>query len=552
MGLLGKNGTKDAHNREPLKLLIVDGLDIMRFGLNVAFSSLPNFKVLGDCADGESAVKFVTRLHPDIVIIDIDLPILDGISACMQIKTQSPKTLVIISTAQDDSDLVLASLGAGADAYCLKDLSSQKLAEAIYSVLEGHRWIDGRVTPKLSQLTGSWQRKLETEPLKQIEVELKILQLIEQGVNSKQIGERLKLIDSEVTKIIERMVNKLLVSGEFQTSQRLSNLRKVSLSDSHDQPAVVAPEANQGNKQLIEAVPAILRTENAFAGRYKLLSVLGIGGMGIVYKAMHLHMERTVAVKVLHPESATDPKVIARLKRESKAISALKHPNIVAVHDFGVTDGGQPYLVMDYVEGASLDSLFEQGIPVPPERYAEIFIQVCDGLAATHAKGLVHCDLKPSNIMLQDDGNGKDQVKILDFGLVRFLPQGTSNDLRSTDSFEVTGSPLYMSPEQCNGSTLDPRSDIYSLGCIMYEAFTGKPVFDGTTPYKVFSQHFREQPKPFTVVQPVKPVKDKFEAIVFKALEKDPENRFSSAVELREDLLRACQAAMESDEKACT
>ncbi|PWU01667.1 MAG: hypothetical protein C5B53_02540 [Candidatus Melainabacteria bacterium] len=539
MDLPKESSQAKGQSAKPIKLLIVDGLDIIRLGLRAALDLQPNFQVVADCADGDTAIKLAARYNPDLVIMDMDLPVLDGITATTQIKHQAPKTLVVIWTKHDDSDLVLAALGAGADGYCLKDLSSTELAEAMQSIMAGNRWIDTRVTPKLSQLTGSWQKKLEEAPQQQVEVELKILQLIEQGASSKDVAKNLLLTDQEVTEIIERMVNKLLVSGEFQSSQRFANLRRVP--DANGETALTEGSDQESNaKQALRVIPAILKTENAFAGRYKLISVLGVGGMGMVYKAMHLHMERTVAIKVLHPESAADPKVIARLKRESKAISALRHPNIVSVHDFGVTDSGQPYLVMDYVEGPSLENIFLQGIKVAPERYAEIFMQVCDGLTAIHAKGLVHCDLKPSNIMLQDDGSGRDQVKILDFGLVKFLPQGTSIDLRSTDSFEVTGSPLYMSPEQCNGSTLDPRSDIYSLGCIMYEAFTGKPVFDGTTPYKVFSQHFRELPKPFIVVQPPQPIEDRFERLVFKALEKEPESRFNTAQELKEELLNSC------------
>lgn len=542
MGSPRDNSKRDAAFK-PIRILIADSVDVMRLGLRAAFDLMPDFEVVADCGDGNTAVKLAARLTPDLIILDADLPLLDGIAAVAQIKSQAPKTLILMCSSYNDRDVVLAALGAGADGFCLKDLGSLKLGNAIKEIVDGERWIDPRLSSKLGTTNGESNRK-GSEPLKQIEAELKIIELVEQGASAKEIAKQLRLSDGTVTTIIERMVNKLLVSGEFESSERLSQLQKVPKKLGNGKKAIDFEPDNtkEPSKPGLEAIPAILQTEGAFDGRYRIMSVLGIGGMGIVYKAMHLHMEREVAIKVLHPDSASDPKVIARLKRESKAISALKHPNIVNVHDFGVTEGGQPYLVMDFVEGQPLSDIFENHVPMSAERYADIFIQICDALSATHAKGLVHCDLKPGNIMLQDNGSGKDIVKILDFGLVRFLPQGSTVDLRSTDSFEVTGSPLYMSPEQCNGSTLDPRSDIYSLGCIMYEAFTGKPVFDGATPYKVFSQHFKEAPKPFLVVQPTEPIEDRFEAIVFKALEKDPEDRFGTALELKNALIRCCTA----------
>src|SRR5579883_2005822 len=205
----------NGQSAKPIKLMIVDSLDIMRLGLRTALEPLPNFQVIADCLDGDTAVKMAARLNPDVVIMDMDLPVLDGISACSQIKNHAPKTFVVIWTNHDDSDLVLSALGAGADGYCLKDLPSAHLAEAMQSVKAGNRWIDTRVTPKLSQLTGSWQRQLEAEPQKQVEVELKILQLIETGANSKDIAKCLSMSDQQVAEIIERMVQKLLVSGEF-------------------------------------------------------------------------------------------------------------------------------------------------------------------------------------------------------------------------------------------------------------------------------------------------------------------------------------------------
>jgi len=522
----------------PVRVLIVDKADINRLGLKAALSSLPGFDVVGEAADGENALKAVLRLHPDVVILDIDLPQKGGMDALVQIKKATYGTRVIILTHQEDGNLVASATSSGADGYCLKDINSRQLTLAISKVMAGHRWIDPRLTRQITEVAVSrWQAGKKHGKLQ--ELELKIFEMVAGGADSKEIASRLVLSLSEVQAIISSLVDKLLTSIE-KPHLKTGSLTTAASQLWHKEALWIdTPKAKSGpeTKDSASSLPAILRADGAFDGRYQLESVIGIGGMSIVYKAIHLHMERIVAIKVLHPDSVSNPKLIARLKAESKAISALEHPNIVSVHDFGVTEAGHPYLVMDYVEGQPLNKLFEQVSLVDAYRYIDIFAQVCDGLAATHAKGLIHCDLKPSNIMLQDNDTGRDLVKILDFGLAKFLPKDTSADVRLTDSYEVTGSPLYMSPEQCRGGTIDARSDLYSLGCIMYEAFAGRPVFDGNTPYKVFSQHLTDHPKRFIIDPSAKSIPPALEEIVFKTLEKKQDERFNSALEVKEALL---------------
>lgn len=516
-----------AKDRNPVTVLIVEDIDIVRLGLKTALIGSPEFAVVGECGDGENAVIMACRLNPDLVLMDIGMPKMDGIQATIQIKEQTPKTKVIMFTSHEDDDEILAALGAGADGYCLKDMSFHDLRFALSTVVSGQRWIDSRLTRKVVELTGWKGQDSKQERQRLLDLELKIFRLMQKGVDIRTIADEIDLSVEQVEKVIGRVMEKLLDTvGMHQTAEPTKP------------PAFpgFAPEPQAGNSETSNRrMPAILRTEGAFAGRYHIDSVIGRGGMGIVYKATHLLMGRTVALKVLYPESASDLKAIAQFKKESQAASALRHQNIVSVYDFGVSDEGQPFLVMDYVNGVSLDKVLEHK-NLELNRSIDIFLQVCDGLSVTHAQGLVHCDLKPSNIMIESNANGKDLVKIVDFGLAKSVPKNRSIQSKLTDSFEIVGSPLYMSPEQCSCSALDARSDIYSLGCIMYEAFCGQQIFDGKTPHKIFSQHLTDEPRPFAVVQPKRRIPLELESVVFKALKKDPYERYQSVLELKHDL----------------
>lgn len=272
------------------------------------------------------------------------------------------------------------------------------------------------------------------------------------------------------------------------------------------------------------------------AERYEILSVIGEGGMGVVYKARHLLMNRMVAIKTLHQHLASNQKTTQRFKREATLISDLEHPNIITVYDFGVTPKGQPYLVLGYLEGRGLDEVIKSEGLLSQERAIKIFSQVCDGLAHAHARGIIHRDLKPSNIMLTDGEQGSDMVKIVDFGIAKVLPESGKDPLYLTQAGETFGSPLYMSPEQCLGRHVDHRSDIYSMGCLMYECLTGMPPHLGESSFITFSKHVSELPQPFPADLGIPA---QLEAVVLKALAKEPEARQQSARELASELERA-------------
>jgi tRNA A-37 threonylcarbamoyl transferase component Bud32 len=263
--------------------------------------------------------------------------------------------------------------------------------------------------------------------------------------------------------------------------------------------------------------------------RYRLGSLLGVGGMAKVYLADDRVLERQVAVKVLSPPYAQDPMFVERFRREARAAARLSHPNIVAVFDSG-SDAGEHYLVMEYVAGQSLAELLHRQGRLTPRRAAELAVEVCAALAAAHAQGLVHRDVKPANVLVDADG----RVKVADFGIVKAAATATL-----TGTGTVLGTAAYLSPEQAQGGPVDARSDLYSLGCLLYELLCGTPPFGSgadSPPVAVATRHLHQPPEPPSAHNPQ--VDAGLDAVVLTALAKEPAQRYQSAVELQDALER--------------
>jgi serine/threonine-protein kinase len=263
-----------------------------------------------------------------------------------------------------------------------------------------------------------------------------------------------------------------------------------------------------------------------FSDRYEMVQHIARGGMAQVYLAKDLLLDRPVALKVLFPELSVDRSFVERFRREAKAAANLSHPNIVSIYDWGQGDQTY-YIVMEYVDGSTLSSLLRQG-PLEPERAASVAASVAAALDFAHRRGVIHRDVKPGNVLIDERG----QVKVADFGIARAV--GTSEDLTQTGS--VMGTATYFSPEQAQGYPVDPRSDVYSLGVVLYEMATGKPPFTGENPVSIAYKHVKEPPPRPTSVNPAVPAP--LEAIILKALSKDPEDRYQSADDMRADLVR--------------
>jgi serine/threonine-protein kinase len=280
--------------------------------------------------------------------------------------------------------------------------------------------------------------------------------------------------------------------------------------------------------------------------KYEILAVIGGGAMGLVYKARHTLMKRIVAVKMLHPNMLPDHGTVMRFKKEAEALSCLNHPNILTVFDFGISTQGQPYLVTDYLEGQTLGEVLEQNQNVPWPRAVHIFMQVCSALAHAHKNGVIHRDIKPSNIMLTEFEDQADFVKILDFGIAKVISEETENSSQLTRTGEVFGSPLYMSPEQCRGKKLDARSDIYSLGCVLFRTLTGQPAFFGQDLVECLYKHVNETAPRLNDVAPELGIPEELELIVQKCLQKDQADRYQSMVDLKEALASTIGASATS------
>lgn len=272
--------------------------------------------------------------------------------------------------------------------------------------------------------------------------------------------------------------------------------------------------------------------------RYRIIDVIGRGGMGVVYRAKQEYMDRIVAVKMLQPQLVKDSTTVKRFEQEAKAASKLMHPNIITLHDYGFV-GEVPYLVMDFVQGTSLSELLKSGGQLGVLRSINIFAQVCDALEHAHRNGIVHRDLKPGNIMLIQTEQNEDFVKVVDFGVAKILEIGEEDKQRLTSTGEIFGSPVYMSPEQCEGRDLDGRADLYSMGIVMFETLTGKLPLAGKNVIETITKHLNERPPSFNQVRPDLYFPDRLEAAVMRALEKNPDDRHQSMLELKNELLAA-------------
>ncbi len=267
-------------------------------------------------------------------------------------------------------------------------------------------------------------------------------------------------------------------------------------------------------------------------GRYEIEKVLGEGGMGLVYKARHVTLGKPLAIKVLKAEVSKDQEIVQRFRQEAQSATAIGNHHIIDISDFGVLSDGSTYFVMEYLDGIALTRAIEPGKPLKASRTIHIAKQLCRALGAAHEVGIVHRDLKPDNIYLISRGGDRDFVKVLDFGIAKVGGQKS----KLTQVGQVFGTPHYMSPEQCAGTAVDRRTDIYALGVIMYEMASSRVPFDADNLMGILTKHLYEEPvKPHELPPPVD-VPPALEAVIMKCLAKKPDARYQTMQEVLADL----------------
>jgi serine/threonine protein kinase len=321
---------------------------------------------------------------------------------------------------------------------------------------------------------------------------------------------------------------------QSDTRQKTASGELSSLEKHHDPDGTMG--CNTCQEDLVEAIQEHCRINvgDVIAGRYEIKTYLGEGGMSAVYAAFDRVIKREVALKILHRDLLVRGKgSLLRFQREAQALGNLDHKNIVKIHHFDADENAQPYIVMDIVRGEPLARrLLKDSESFRFADIIDIFVQVCDALSHAHERGVVHRDLKPSNIMVV--GN---EVKVLDFGIAKLMSEDSDQELQLTRTGEVFGSPLYMSPEQCRGLRLDLRSDIYSIGCVMYEAFTGNPPFSGNSHIDTMLKHVNDLPASVASSMCDSRYVESVDAILLRCMAKNPNARFQSMDEVKAALL---------------
>ncbi len=267
--------------------------------------------------------------------------------------------------------------------------------------------------------------------------------------------------------------------------------------------------------------------------KYLVLGYVGRGGMSVVYRAQHIHLQHDVALKLLRSHLIFDDDMFMRFSIEAKAVSALTHKNIIRLFDYGITDDARPYLAVEFLTGTSLEEIIRSCGVVEESVAVNWFCQIVSALDEAHSRDIVHRDLKPSNVMVGTDGSGIEIVKLLDFGIAKVLSEDTEQ-ARLTQTGEVFGSPMYMSPEQCLGKQLDGRADIYAVGILMYEVLSGKAPILGLNVLDTLRRQLSSNARPLKEVAPY--VSDDLCYIVMRCLEKEPDDRYATASALLADL----------------
>lgn len=342
---------------------------------------------------------------------------------------------------------------------------------------------------------------------------------------------------------------------QLKTTGEQLALNQQKRDDSDSDSGSTVPILSVSDRQRESAAQQPLPAADNLTGvvidkRFRIISRLGKGGMSSVFKAEHLHLQKLVAIKLLHPREYAREKSTERFQQEARVICTLNHPNIVKVYAFGLSENDQLYLAMEYLEGSDLAQKLKSEGKFAWPRVVSLSMQISEGLEQAHERGVVHRDLKPGNVIVQVDDKGQEVAKIVDFGIARLNRRESGEQHASlTGQGNTCGTPAYMSPEQCRGESVDARTDIYSFGCLLFELLTGRPPFNARTSLEVMKMQIEQEPDSFEALG-VHKIPAELEAIVRKCMAKKPDDRYQSMAEVKQCLKALTDAADGSGEPA--
>ncbi len=539
MNTMSKSEVADKPATELITVLIVEDQEVLRLGLRLTLQYMNNINVVGEACDGPSAVQKALLLKPQVVLMDIGLPGFDGIEATRRIKEQLNCRIMILTSHEEDKS-IFAALDAGADGYCLKDISSAKLSTAINSVAEGAAWLDDDIARRVLHSAKLGDPKETSERPALSEMELKVLGLILEGANTDEIAHEINMPENQVQIYMKKLIQKVAWSGNSVPTAKIS--RAKTSQDLQRSKICVSCNVRLSDQYLKCPYDGHDMREDhmigsIFADRYEILALLGSGTSGAVYKARHRYMHKLVAIKIMHLELISDISLLKRFRQEAAAASSLNHPNIVSVIDFGLSPEGQAFMIMEYMGGTSLDALIDKNKFLPWHKSVGIFKQICDGLGHAHNNKIIHRDLKPSNVLVIDFGQPNQAIKLVDFGTAKLVTPDAERAALTVPG-QVFGSPTYMSPEQCMGLPLENNSDVYSMGALMYETLVGHPPFITESIVEAMYKQVNEEVPSIgkAAVKAGANIDLRLQAIVMKALRKDKYQRYQSMQEMKRDL----------------
>ncbi|HEY9733661.1 MAG TPA: protein kinase [Drouetiella sp.] len=484
--------------------------------------------------NGDEGLTHALSRPYDLIILDWDLPAVSGLEILSKFRALSASTPVIMLTGKDGIDDKEKGLDKGADDYITKPFNLKELGARVRAHLRrAHN------SPGAGAIgTQFYLRDICIDPVnKRAARGARTYSLSENEFEVLAFAARYPHISPSS----KNLLNEIWKNDVEKTEQKLRMIVRRLRKKFDPAGSIIFPHLYHGidkhsGENISDSDPLI---GSIFNDKYELIEPIGDGGSGTVYIANHLALKTPVALKILQTHFTPQSDTARRFHREAQLLGSISHANIVAVKDFGVTEFGSPYLVMELLTGGTLCEILETCHHLPVDRCLQIFTQVAEALEFAHSKGLVHRDIKPSNLMLTKTDRDQVLLKVIDFGMARPVSlDGKYENITQTG--EVLGSPPYMSPEQCRGEEVDARSDIYSFGCALFESISGRLPFSGENHVQIFVKHVTELAPDLTMPgsELTEHAQEAVKTVVRKCLEKDPEKRFASARQLKQALLQ--------------